>query len=188
VTGITSVDLRLTVNDRFFSQSGNFTILFTLDAVSELGATSDYDQLTFDPGGPTRIVTATTSGPVPEPAAYPTDFAASASFTEVNLSWTDSADAAGYLVLISDTNSFMPPLDGTAPDDDLELVDGSEVSVDVAFDSGSSIAELNDIDNFTTQTITFPASSSDGDQLSAVATQTILWKKLRRQRYSISST
>ena len=37
------------------------------------------------------------------------------------------------------------------------------VSVDVAFDAGNSTASLADVDNFSTQTVTFPAGSSNGD-------------------------
>lgn len=41
--------------------------------------------------------------------------------------------------------------------------DGNPVDVDITFDSGSSSAELNDIGDYTTQTVTFGASAVDGD-------------------------
>ncbi len=41
--------------------------------------------------------------------------------------------------------------------------DGNEVSVDVAFDAGESSAEASDIGDYMTQTVTFPATASDGD-------------------------
>lgn len=206
VTALNSVTLQLTVNDRFFSQTGSFSIFFTTDSAADLTTTSDYDALfftpsepfgidtsvytyaptsvgtgtydesvapggsnldvtidltnigadllnainagdsvhfligvqstsgvvatfsgvgnTFDPGDPTLIIDATTSGPVPGPTAYPTGFTATALFRNIELSWTDSADTAGYVVAISDDPTITAPVDGVAPVDDLDLTDG----------------------------------------------------------------
>lgn len=206
VTALNSVALRLTVNDRFFSATGPFSIFFTTDSLADLTTTSDYDALsftpaepfgidpsvytyapvavaagtydeslvpggstldvtidltpigadllsainagdsvhfllgvesssgtvatfsgvgnTFDPGDPTLIIDATTSGPVPEPNAYPTGFTATPQFRNVELTWTDSADTVGYLVAISDDPTITAPVDGVEPVDDLDLSDG----------------------------------------------------------------
>lgn len=209
LTALNSVDLRLTVNDRTFSQTGTFTIFFTTDTAADLTTTTDYDALafdstsnyginlneftydpvavgtgtypvenvggvevtvsidlttigtdllnainagenvhfvmgasqtadsggvtatfsgvgnTFDPGDPTLIIDATTSGALPEPTAHPTSFAISPEVATLEATWTDSSDAVGYLVLISDTNSFTAPTDGVVPVEDLDLSDGS---------------------------------------------------------------
>jgi len=209
VLDINSLDLRLTINDRFFSVDGTFSILFTRDSAADLGSGADYDQLTFnsgssygidatqyatapivvgsasadtsanggttvdvsidlssietdlldaisngesvnfliagsesadasgvvvtfsgegntfDPGDPELIFDVTTDGPVAEPSDHPTGFAASSNLRDINLSWTDAVDATGYLLLISDNNSFTTPTDGIAPIEDLNLEDGS---------------------------------------------------------------
>ena len=50
--------------------------------------------------------------------------------------------------------------------------DGNEVMVDVAFDTGSSTADGTDIDNYTTQTVTFTAGATNGDTETVTVTIT----------------
>jgi len=50
--------------------------------------------------------------------------------------------------------------------------DGNEVMVDVAFDTGSSTADGADIDNYTTQTVTFSAGATSGDTETVTVTIT----------------
>jgi len=197
---ISAVTLTLTVDDRFFSASGPFSILFTPDSKTDLldyagllfnsaspygidssdfvtapivvgsgvydGTASGIEVIlnlaafeseliaainasepfhllignlstdptaatfsgignSFNPGNPTLNITATTDGISPEPADYPTDFSASATFNSISLSWIDATDTTGYVVQISDTNSFPGVTDGIAPVDDTDLSDGS---------------------------------------------------------------
>ena len=49
---------------------------------------------------------------------------------------------------------------------------GTAVDVDVAFDPGSSIADASDIGGYATQTVSFPASASDGDTRAVPVTLT----------------
>ena len=64
--------------------------------------------------------------------------------------------------------------EGTATHDiEIKILspDGNEVSVDVALD-GTSTADAADFDSYTTQTVTFPATASDGDTMNVTLTVT----------------
>jgi len=68
------------------------------------------------------------------------------------------------VIELVDTRAAVWSTDGTATFDvEIRNPDGTERTVDVAFDASTSTAEPADVDNFGTQTITFPASASDGD-------------------------
>lgn len=70
----------------------------------------------------------TASGVSPEPANYPTDFAAAANGLAIDLTWTDAAGGQlpnGYLVLGSDEDNIQLPVDGNFVSDDPDLSDGS---------------------------------------------------------------
>lgn len=65
---------------------------------------------------------------LPEPTNYPMDFAAAATGTTINLSWTDATGETvptGYLVLGSDQDNIALPEDGMPVADDAALSDGS---------------------------------------------------------------
>jgi hypothetical protein len=85
-----------------------------------------YDDFTFEPVG----------GSDPEPSNYPTDFAATASGTHIDLSWTDATGEQlplAYLILGSNNGgSFTPPTDGTPVPDDLDWSDGM-IAVNVMY-------------------------------------------------------
>ncbi|MEM0966921.1 MAG: lamin tail domain-containing protein [Verrucomicrobiota bacterium] len=80
-------------------------------------------------GAPLLEITATTTGVNPEPSAHPTSFDSAVQFNSIQLVWVDSADAAGYVIQISETNSFSPVTDGTSPVEDLDLSDGAGQAV-----------------------------------------------------------
>ena len=66
-------------------------------------------------------------GVMGEPSNYPTDFAVSASGTSIMLSWADATGEvvpSGYLVMLSDSEDFTLPVDGTPVLDDTDLTDG----------------------------------------------------------------
>jgi hypothetical protein len=85
-----------------------------------------YDDFSFEPVG----------GSDPEPSNYPTDFAAAASGTHIDLSWTDATGEQlplAYLILGSNNGgSFTPPTDGTPVSDDLDWSDGM-IAVNVMY-------------------------------------------------------
>ncbi|MEI7723623.1 MAG: choice-of-anchor J domain-containing protein [Bacteroidota bacterium] len=96
---------------------GDFTILLKqADSLSSGQATVD-----------NIIWTAYSGGPAPEPTNYPTNFAAATSPFTMNLSWTDAVGAqlpVAYLVIGSDLNNIVAPVDGTPVPDDGNLADG----------------------------------------------------------------
>ncbi|NBB77932.1 MAG: hypothetical protein GVY36_00545 [Verrucomicrobia bacterium] len=225
VISVDSLTLRLTVNDRTFSETGPFDILFTTDSEADLTTTDPYDALafdvgqtygidsssfsyapvvvgtgtydetvapggatidvpidlttigsdilaaissgesfhlligiqnsestvatfsgvgnTFDPGDPTLIIEATTDGPAPEPAAYPTDFSANATFRDITLTWTDIQDPVSYYVVISENSNITPPTDGTPATEDLDLGDGVGAAVAAAGDEAFGFVGLD---------------------------------------------
>lgn len=62
-----------------------------------------------------------------EPAAYPRNFEASAAVDSISLTWTDVTDAPvpdGYLILGSDSNNIVAPVDGLTFTQDTDLSDG----------------------------------------------------------------
>ncbi|MCK4569607.1 MAG: choice-of-anchor J domain-containing protein, partial [Bacteroidales bacterium] len=68
------------------------------------------------------------AGISPEPSNYPTGFDALAMGISINLAWTDAIGdqlPAGYLVLASDEDNIIAPVDGTPVADDIDLSDGS---------------------------------------------------------------
>ena len=85
-----------------------------------------YDDFSFEPIG----------GSDPEPSNYPTNFAAAASGTHIDLSWTDATGEQlplAYLILGSNNGgSFTPPTDGTPVSDDLDWSDGM-IAVNVMY-------------------------------------------------------
>lgn len=73
------------------------------------------------------IWTSYSGGPIPEPTNYPTQFASVGSPFTMNLSWTDATGAqlpAAYLILASNANNIINPVDGTPVGDDPNLADG----------------------------------------------------------------
>jgi len=71
--------------------------------------------------------TANSGGPAPEPSNYPTVFTATPSPFTINLSWVDAVGPqlpAAYLILASDQNNIVPPVDGTPVSNDPNLADG----------------------------------------------------------------
>lgn len=99
---------------------GTFTLLFK-QADSLLSGQVTIDNVSW---------TAFGGGPAPEPTNYPTSFAtATAPFT-LNLSWVDAIGAqlpAAYLILASDQNNIVAPIDGTPIGNDQNLADGHGV-------------------------------------------------------------
>lgn len=73
----------------------------------------------------------------PEPTNYPTNFIAEPSSTKIITTWTDAAGEQlplGYLVLgNNDGSEFLPPVDGTPVDNDLNWDDGM-IAMNVLFD------------------------------------------------------
>ncbi len=78
---------------------------------------------------------------LPEPDNYPTGFAATAvGSSQIDLSWTDATGSnlpEFYLLKASTANSFSDPADGTDPNEDTDLSDGSAL-VKVAHASGAA--------------------------------------------------
>lgn len=75
------------------------------------------------------------SGPLPEPTNHATAFAASATGTMIDLSWTDATGTQvpnAYVIFISDQDNISAPVDGTPVPDDLDLTDG-EGAANVAY-------------------------------------------------------
>lgn len=75
----------------------------------------------------------------PEPSEYPTSFAANATGTSINVSWTDAIGEqlpAAYIVYAGTNSSLPMPTDGTPVTDDIDLSDGS-AAVNVVFGSES---------------------------------------------------
>lgn len=73
--------------------------------------------------------------PDPEPSNYPSAFVAVGNGLDIKTTWADATGTnlpGGYLVLISKTNSFTAPIDGTFVADDLDFSDGKG-SKNVAF-------------------------------------------------------
>ncbi|MBL7104133.1 MAG: choice-of-anchor J domain-containing protein, partial [Bacteroidales bacterium] len=65
---------------------------------------------------------------LPEPSNYPTNFAADASGTTINLSWTDAVGTQlpdKYIIFAGIDSSLPVPVDGTPVPDDPDLSDGS---------------------------------------------------------------
>ena len=64
----------------------------------------------------------------PEPTNYPTSFLATPQIFAMDLGWTDAIGAqlpSGYLILASDMDNIVLPVDGTPVTDDPDLSDGS---------------------------------------------------------------
>ncbi|NCA84495.1 MAG: DUF5017 domain-containing protein [Clostridia bacterium] len=62
-----------------------------------------------------------------EPTAYPTMFAMTAQDQNINITWVDATGAVvpqGYLIKISNADTFTAPVDGTPVADDMDLSDG----------------------------------------------------------------
>jgi hypothetical protein len=96
---------------------GGFTIKFK-QADSLLSGQVSIDNVTW---------TAFGGGPLPEPTNYPANFASSTAPFTINLSWTDATGGQapnGYLVLGSDQNNIVAPVDGTPVPNDPNLADG----------------------------------------------------------------
>ncbi|MDD4602223.1 MAG: choice-of-anchor J domain-containing protein [Bacteroidales bacterium] len=96
---------------------GDFTLMFKQADSSNSG------QVTID----NVIWTAYSGGPVPEPTNYPTSFVATPSPFSINLSWVDAVGVqlpAAYLILASDQDNIVAPVDGTPVPDDANLADG----------------------------------------------------------------
>jgi hypothetical protein len=96
---------------------GDFTLMFKQADSSNSG------QVTID----NVIWTAFSGGPTPEPTNYPTNFAANPSPFTINLGWTDAIGAqlpGAYIILASDQNNIVAPIDGTPIPDDVNLADG----------------------------------------------------------------
>ncbi|MDP1621452.1 MAG: choice-of-anchor J domain-containing protein [Bacteroidales bacterium] len=71
--------------------------------------------------------TAFGGGPLPEPTNYPTNYTATPSPFTINLAWTDAVGAqlpGAYLILASDQNNIVAPVDGTPVSNDPNLADG----------------------------------------------------------------
>jgi hypothetical protein len=65
---------------------------------------------------------------LPEPTNYPTNFTATAGYFKVTLHWTDATGGqlpSAYLILASNANNIVDPVDGTPVPDDPNLADGS---------------------------------------------------------------
>lgn len=65
--------------------------------------------------------------PLPEPSNYPTGFMADVYKIQVTLEWTDATGTqlpSKYLVLLSDADNIVAPVDGTPVPDDLDFSDG----------------------------------------------------------------
>ena len=96
---------------------GTFTLMFKQADSSNSG------QVTID----NVIWTSYSGGPVPEPSNYPTNFAASTAPFTINLAWTDAIGAqlpAAYLILASDQNNIVAPVDGVPVSDNPNLASG----------------------------------------------------------------
>ena len=97
--------------------SGSFILMFK-QADSLLSG-----QVTID----NVVWTANGGGPLPEPTNYPTNFTATATPFTIALTWNDAIGAqlpGAYLVLASDQNNIVAPVDGTPVTTDLNLADG----------------------------------------------------------------
>jgi hypothetical protein len=97
---------------------GDFTLMFKQADSSNSG------QVTID----NVIWTAFSGGPSPEPSNYPTNFTAANSPFTINLSWTDATGPqlpAAYIILASEQNNIVAPVDGTPIVNDPNLGDGS---------------------------------------------------------------
>lgn len=71
--------------------------------------------------------TANSGGPLPEPTNYPTSFTATPAPFSISLTWTDAIGAqlpGAYLILASDQNNIVTPVDGTPVPNDQNLGDG----------------------------------------------------------------
>jgi hypothetical protein len=143
------------------SAGESFHLLIGIQSSEATVATFSGVGNTFDPGDPTLIIDATTDGPAPEPAAYPSDFAADAIFREVTLSWTDSPDTAGYYLAISENSTITPPVDGVAPAEDLDLSDGSGAAIATQGDEGFAFIGLEE--NTTYYFAIFPFNNSGSE-------------------------
>ena len=77
----------------------------------------------------------------PEPTNYPTDFAADASGTTINLTWTDAVGTQlpdKYIIFAGINSSLPVPADGTPVPDDPDLSDGSgALNVNYGIEEGS---------------------------------------------------
>ncbi|MEI7896302.1 MAG: choice-of-anchor J domain-containing protein [bacterium] len=96
---------------------GDFTILLK-QADSTTSGQATVDNL---------IWTAYSGGPLPEPTNYPTSFTATPSPFTVNLTWVDATGSqlpVAYLILASDQNNIVAPVDGTPVSNDANLGDG----------------------------------------------------------------
>jgi PKD repeat protein len=66
--------------------------------------------------------------PLPEPSNYPAAFAASAYKIQITLTWDDATGAqlpGSYLVLLSDADDIVPPVDGVPVPNDEDYSDGN---------------------------------------------------------------
>ena len=96
---------------------GAFTLLFK-QADSTTSGQATIDNI---------IWTSYNGGPIPEPTNYPTSFTATPSPFTINLAWTDATGAqlpVAYIILASDQNNIVAPVDGTPVPDDANLADG----------------------------------------------------------------
>ncbi|MCX6245210.1 MAG: choice-of-anchor J domain-containing protein [Bacteroidetes bacterium] len=65
---------------------------------------------------------------LPEPTNYPTSFTATPGYFKITLHWTDATGSqvpSAYLILASNANNIVAPVDGTPVSDDPNLTDGS---------------------------------------------------------------
>jgi len=98
--------------------SGSFVLMFK-QADSLTSGQVTIDNVTW---------TANSGGPDPEPTNYPTGFTASNAPFTINLSWTDATGTQlplAYLILASDQNNIVNPVDGTPVANDPNLADGT---------------------------------------------------------------
>ena len=96
---------------------GVFTLLFK-QADSIASGQVTIDNVTW---------TGYTGSALPEPTNYPTNFTTALAPFTINLSWTDATGAqlpGAYLILASDQNNIVAPVDGTAVSNDPNLADG----------------------------------------------------------------
>ena len=96
---------------------GDFFLMFKQADSSNSG------QVTID----NVIWTSYGGGPAPEPTNYPTNFIAATSPFTIELAWTDAIGPqlpAAYIIIASDQNNIVAPVDGTQIPDDINLLDG----------------------------------------------------------------
>jgi hypothetical protein len=97
------------------------------------GTGSTYSAFAWQPEAPQTVGVINNGqnlggAPDPEPTNYPTSFAATPSPFTISLSWVDATGGqlpSAYLVLASDQNNIVAPVDGTPVADDANLADGT---------------------------------------------------------------